>query len=65
MTDDTTEAPATGKPAKPVQLRCTVLINGTVVGKLKLAKGHKLHLPEREAKALASLNPPAVKIDGI
>ncbi|RYD83979.1 MAG: hypothetical protein EOP84_06795 [Verrucomicrobiaceae bacterium] len=50
---------------EPVRLRCTVLITGTVIGRLKVAKGHRCQLLEAQAKALASLNPPAVRIDGI
>jgi hypothetical protein len=65
MTDQSSDKTDALPPAKPVQLRCTVLITGTLVGKLKLSKGHKIALPADKAKALASLNPPAVKIDGV
>ena len=51
--------------AEPVRLKCTVLVTGTVIGRLKVAKGHRCQLPDAQAKALASLNPPAVRIDGI
>jgi hypothetical protein len=51
--------------AEPVRLKCTVLITGTVIGRLKVANGHRCQLPGAQAKALASLNPPAVRIDGV
>ena len=53
------------KPAEAVLMKCTVLVTGTVIGRLKAAKGHRCQLPEAQAKALASLNPPAVRIDGV
>ena len=61
--NDSTNTPK--KPAEAVQLKCTVLVTGTVIGRLKAAKGHRCQLPEVQAKALASLNPPAVRIDGV
>ena len=51
--------------AEAVRLKCTVLITGTVIGRLKVGAGHRCQLPEAQAKALASLNPPAVRIDGV
>ena len=58
-------------PKKPAQgggevlLRGTVLVAGTIIKRLKTGKGHRCRLPESQAKALAALNPPAVRIDGI
>ena len=63
MTEPTSDTPA--KEAKPVLLKCTVLISGTVIGKLKLAKGHKCHIEADKARALNNLTPPAVSIDGV
>lgn len=53
------------EPAEAVKLQCTVLIDGTTIGKLQVAAGHRCSLPAAKAKALAGLNPPAVHIDGI
>ncbi|MCW1885631.1 hypothetical protein OKA04_12905 [Luteolibacter flavescens] len=52
-------------PVKPALLRCTVLITGTLIGRLQVAKGHRCQLPAEQAKVLASLTPPAVRIDGV
>lgn len=51
--------------AKGVQLRCTVVADTARIGKLTVAKGHKCRLAEEQAKALAALNPPIVRIDGV
>ena len=53
------------EPAKGVQLRCTVVADTARIGKLTVGKGHKCRLPEADAKALAALTPPIVRIDGV
>ncbi|MEM1085948.1 MAG: hypothetical protein AAGI48_17700 [Verrucomicrobiota bacterium] len=54
------------KSKKPeTELACTVLIARTKVGSHFKGKGAKVKLPESKAKALAGLNPPAVRIDGV
>lgn len=59
-------APAeTTAPASTVQLVCTVLINGIVIGEAHHAVNKVMTLPEAQAKALAALTPPAVRIDGV
>ena len=63
MTEPSEQVPPTSAP--PTLLKCTVLITGTVIGKLQVAKGHKCQIEAGKAKALASLNPPAVRIDGV
>ncbi|MCW1884017.1 hypothetical protein OKA04_04705 [Luteolibacter flavescens] len=64
-TESDDDNPPAATPASDVQLLCTVLISGTQVGKLRLAKGHRLKLPAEKARALNNLNPPAVSIDGV
>jgi hypothetical protein len=61
----TTDAAATAEttaPESPVQLACTVLENGLLVGDLHHAAGKLISLPEATAKALADLG--KVRIDG-
>lgn len=50
-------------PASTVQLACTVLENGLLIGGLHHAAGKTLHVPEAEAKALADLG--KLRIDGV
>lgn len=49
----------------PPQLACTVIVPSIQIGDLICGAGHKIKLTEAEAKALASLTPPAITIDGI
>ena len=46
-------------------LACTVLISATRIGPALKAKGAKIKLPKSQAEALATLNPPRVRIDGV
>ncbi len=51
-------------PAAGTKLKCTVLVSGTEIGRLKVAKGHKCVLPVETARALAELKPARVRITG-
>ena len=53
------------EPAKVVMLACAVLATGASIGKLTVGKDHKCRLPKDQVEALAALNPPLVRIDGI
>lgn len=65
MKDRTNESPPP-KPAKPDPiLACTVLVAKTQFGAVLKGKGAKVRLPKSQAEALASLNPPRVRIDGV
>lgn len=55
------ETPAAGDP----EVACTVLIAKTRIREVYKAKGAKIRLPMSQAKALASLEPPRVSIDGV
>jgi hypothetical protein len=58
-------APAETATEAPAQLVCTVLVNGIVIGDAHHAVNKVMILPEAQAKALAALNPPGVRIDGV
>lgn len=59
-------APAeTTAPAASVQLVCTVLVNGILIGGAHHSVNKVMTLPEAQAKALAALTPPGVRIDGV
>ena len=67
---NTTEDPARnpGEPpagAKNPLVAATVLVSQTTYGDVILGKGAKIRIPKKDAETLASLNPPAVRIDGI
>ena len=63
MNNDDKIPAAKAKSDEP-QLACKVLVTGTTLGQVILAKGHKLLLPKSQAEALAALNPPRVEITG-
>lgn len=58
------EASTKSSPRDPV-VAVTVLIPSTVIGRATVAAGAKLKLAKSKADVLASLTPPAVRIDGV
>lgn len=77
MNDDTkTKDTAAGKPAATVpakaaqpspepEVTCTVLVPKTRIREVLKGRGARIRLPLGQAKALASLDPPRVSIDGV
>lgn len=59
--DSDTQSAPVGDP----EVAVTILVTGTTIGDVIFAKGHKLRLPKSKADILASLTPPAARIDGI
>ena len=57
MKDTTTPAPAI--------VLVTVLVTPTTIGDVTCGAGAQLRIPQADAEALAALNPPRVRIDGI
>ncbi|GAA5482055.1 hypothetical protein [Haloferula sargassicola] len=58
------KAPASPPPSDP-EVACTVLIAKTRIREVLKARDAKIRLPLSQANALASLNPPRVRIDGV
>lgn len=46
-------------------LACTVIVPAIKIGDLICGEGHSIQLTREEADALLSLEPPAIRIDGI
>jgi hypothetical protein len=62
---DTTK-PTKDKDTRPdVLYACTVVLNGVLIDGCHHAAGKIINLPIDKARALAALNPPGVKIDGV
>jgi hypothetical protein len=62
----TNEKEASDGHSPPLQTyACTVLITPTTIGDLICAAGHLIRLTKSEAEALAAMDPPRVRIDGI
>lgn len=53
------------KPKKTQLYKCTVIVPKITVGPIVAGRGAVLELSKEDADALAALNPPAIKIDGI
>ena len=63
--DGAPSAPETTAAAAEPMLMVTVLVNGIVIGDAHHAAGKLMPVPKSKAEALAAMNPPGVRIDGV